>query len=388
MIQYALGADMVRKAAIICIASFLAAFLFSCASTPQPEDQIEVEQPVIDETEVPETSTVEEPLPNAAQSTAEDENTQDENGETGESAGQENGEEQGTEDGAEAALETGEEEQSQIDEQEPQEPVEPIPDPEPPRFVSAAFSPLSPVVGETVTVIIEGVNYDVVEYDFGFGFVYEARHIYDSFGIHPVSVRLTKDDMHVTETGDIPVAGLAVITLDGVEIEHNMSGKSVITATINGKGEYDEVRGYYEGNSIFSSGMRESYELPIDFVGARIFSAVLFGNGVKVADCNEVTITGLNSPPSKPEYEGGTFLKIKAGDEVAFSVSAADPNDDEILYELKPVPDGADFNVKTGEFSWTPEESQTGMVLLNFRAYDLPFMTKRSFAQRGLFVEK
>ncbi|MBZ5581670.1 MAG: putative Ig domain-containing protein [Acidobacteriia bacterium] len=56
------------------------------------------------------------------------------------------------------------------------------------------------------------------------------------------------------------------------------------------------------------------------------------------------------------------------GEQVSFTVSAADPTGLAVFLSAAGLPDGAHFDSETGKFSWEPAESQTGVYSITFTA--------------------
>ena len=72
----------------------------------------------------------------------------------------------------------------------------------------------------------------------------------------------------------------------------------------------------------------------------------------------------FNDPPSN--------LALFPGQTVGFVLSATDPGGLPLSYlaEPLPLPEGALLNKATGEFTWTPTESQIGTVAITFLAFN------------------
>ena len=185
-------------------------------------------------------------------------------------------------------------------------------------------------------------------------------------------------------------AGTAGSDADDIRV-----GESGDTEGGNGPGAAGETAGGGEPAGISKSRVEESagaaefrdeYAIPVYATGEMTYSAALYMAGKRVAELGEITITGLNEPPRRPRYEGDQIIDVQVGVPFSFVIRATDPNADEILYAARFAPDGSEFDPETGEFRWTPRADQVGFHLVNFRAYDLPYMTKRSFTQRGFVV--
>ncbi|MBI5360220.1 MAG: tandem-95 repeat protein [Planctomycetes bacterium] len=58
---------------------------------------------------------------------------------------------------------------------------------------------------------------------------------------------------------------------------------------------------------------------------------------------------------------------VDEGVELAFTISAGDPNGDMLAYSMAPVLSGAELDIATGHFTWTPSHTQSG-------SYDVTFI--------------
>jgi hypothetical protein len=56
-----------------------------------------------------------------------------------------------------------------------------------------------------------------------------------------------------------------------------------------------------------------------------------------------------------------TPLIVKVGDPLAFALSAADPDNNQLVYSASNLPPGATFDPLTATFSWTPAYGQAGV---------------------------
>ncbi|MHC5061794.1 MAG: DUF7948 domain-containing protein, partial [Planctomycetota bacterium] len=81
-----------------------------------------------------------------------------------------------------------------------------------------------------------------------------------------------------------------------------------------------------------------------------------------------LTVAGIpitNKPPVLNPVEDKT---IAENNELAFAITATDPDDDEITYSAEDLPAGAVF--EQGDFSWTPNFEQAGIYDVTFTATD------------------
>ena len=77
---------------------------------------------------------------------------------------------------------------------------------------------------------------------------------------------------------------------------------------------------------------------------------------IYVGDVNRVPVIGLAEE----------FLMTDENVLLEFNLQAEDPDGDDISYYVEVLPDGAEFNQETGNFSWIPEFGQEGNYELNF----------------------
>lgn len=78
---------------------------------------------------------------------------------------------------------------------------------------------------------------------------------------------------------------------------------------------------------------------------------------------------------------GQTAFNIKGGENLQFTISAIDPNNDPISYGVSFLPIGSNFNAITKTFSWTPTASQLGTYLVQFSAFD-----GKTYAYQGISI--
>ncbi len=57
---------------------------------------------------------------------------------------------------------------------------------------------------------------------------------------------------------------------------------------------------------------------------------------------------------------------VDQGKSIRFTINASDPNGDNLVYSANNLPLGASLDPVTGEFSWTPDSSQTGIYKVQF----------------------
>lgn len=243
-------------------------------------------------------------------------------------------------------------------------------------------------VGAICTLEVTADRYEVIEYDFRSDGAFQTDNTftYDRFGVKTITVRAKSERYSTEQTYDLRVKGSAEVIAEPLEIQHDRNGGAVVTATLDGEGDYDTVRLFYDERLLIEAQRAENYQVHIGFVGERTFDVTLFHRGVQVADCNPVNITGLNDPPILV----GEFSKIvpgSVGEELSFVLaeSVEDPNSDPLLFEIMYAPEGAAFNRRTGRFQWTPQE--TGFFLVEFTVSDFPYGEGEIWLQRMLAIQ-
>ena len=264
--------------------------------------------------------------------------------------------------------------------------VKPAPLP-PLELPPISHEPSSVMAGDEVLLIVGQNDYDSIHFDFGDGRKLGNVHTYAGYGYKDVGITVKKGDRQAEALYSLFVFGNATVTLDRHEVDHDLSGQPVLTGVVEGDGTYDSILVEENGAAIATFVFSDFYGIPVPFTGERTFQISLLERGKKVADCGQVTITGLNSPPERPIYEGDPFVLARVGTELVFEITSADPNNDTVIYEIKYAPEGSEFDQSTGQFTWTPSNNQTGLFLMQFYAYDDPFLERAPFAQRGVIVE-
>jgi hypothetical protein len=103
------------------------------------------------------------------------------------------------------------------------------------------------------------------------------------------------------------------------------------------------------------SGNQVTYTPNGSFTGTDTFTYEVF-DGVATSSTATVTVTVGNDAPSINSIANQTGDE---GSPITFTATGNDPNSDPLSYSLSgDVPSGATINPTTGEFSWTPSETQ------------------------------
>lgn len=86
-------------------------------------------------------------------------------------------------------------------------------------------------------------------------------------------------------------------------------------------------------------------------------------------DTMEVTIT-VGNANQPPVFEAMTSQQVYEGQELSFTVSATDPENDTLTYSVVEPPTGSEFDPDTQTFSWTPGYTQSGTHTVQFMVTD------------------
>jgi hypothetical protein len=76
-------------------------------------------------------------------------------------------------------------------------------------------------------------------------------------------------------------------------------------------------------------------------------------------DTMEVTIT-VGNANQPPVFEAMTSQQVYEGQELSFTVSATDPENDTLTYSVVEPPTGSEFDPDTQTFSWSPDTPSPG----------------------------
>ncbi|MBT3275167.1 MAG: hypothetical protein HN368_18580, partial [Spirochaetales bacterium] len=217
--------------------------LASCATSPDaPEGPAIIENSISSE-EAPESeqnSVASDEAASAAsdeasavdeQSVAEGEEGQEESADSGQTGTSQTGE-AGSDGESENDQEADAAEAAVVTEEEPPPPPPPIQIPAP------VHQPLSPVVGESIQIMVDAEQYDSVLYDFGAGNQESNSYSYDSFGVKAVTLSVQSGEQAVSVIYELPVTGAAVLLPQTDAIQHNAAWKPLIPAALSGDGDY------------------------------------------------------------------------------------------------------------------------------------------------------
>lgn len=152
----------------------------------------------------------------------------------------------------------------------------------------------------------------------------------------------------------------------------------------NSAGDFKHFNIYRSNSAIANvSGMTPMSEAIIDsavttFIDSSVTEGTAYYYAVTAEDTlgNEnksvtafgpVVITPPNNPPELSPIGNKT---VSEGELLEFSLSATDPDNQQLAYSVSGLPQGAYFNANTGIFSWLPNYNQQGSYALHFEVSD------------------
>jgi len=135
---------------------------------------------------------------------------------------------------------------------------------------------------------------------------------------------------------------------------------TIITATLDG----NEFLGFTRDNNVDNQ-ITVTISNPVN--GQYIFNIIpkdIIGN---TGESINITLNDINVAPVFDSLENKI---INENELLEFSISATDPDEDDIIYSAINLPEGASFNSETKTFSWTPTYEQSGSYDVTFTVSD------------------
>ncbi len=93
-------------------------------------------------------------------------------------------------------------------------------------------------------------------------------------------------------------------------------------------------------------------------------------NGEPPASASEMITISVGNVNRPPVLEPIGNKSVSENNLLEFTITAYDPDGDELTYSVANLPDGASFDVSTGHFSWVPDFDQSGNYSLLFKVTD------------------
>jgi len=218
----------------------------------------------------------------------------------------------------------------------------------------------------------------------------QGRLRFDVAGVNDAPVLVAGNSITYTEE-DSPVLvseGLALTDIDGPNIvsasvsitEGFEFGEDVLAlASVRGiSGEYESLTGVL---TLTGDGDAEAYQTALRAVtyantntanpstADRVVSFTV-NDGNEVSDTATILVVGENDAPIIDLEQPAESLVAVEGTELAFTVTATDPDEDDLFYRVTGLPGHATQNADTGEVAWTPVYQEAKVWELTLFASD------------------
>ncbi|MGC8929358.1 MAG: putative Ig domain-containing protein [Candidatus Woesearchaeota archaeon] len=116
--------------------------------------------------------------------------------------------------------------------------------------------------------------------------------------------------------------------------------------------------------------MTRTFSWVPSFVQSGIYNVTFVVSDGLLTDEETITITVLESGNHAPILEPIGNKEVIEGQLLQFSINASDSDMDELMYTIIGIPSGANFNLATKTFSWTPSYTQSGVYPVTFIVSD------------------
>jgi hypothetical protein len=104
-----------------------------------------------------------------------------------------------------------------------------------------------------------------------------------------------------------------------------------------------------------------------DQQGDRVAVFSVSDGGATVLDTIGIAVTNVNDPPA---WNAQVDTSVTENELLEFIVSATDPDDDALTYDIAVLPVGALFDSETQTLTWTPDYNQAGDTITVFSVWD------------------
>ncbi|BDZ66599.1 putative Ig domain-containing protein [Methanobacterium ferruginis] len=184
-------------------------------------------------------------------------------------------------------------------------------------------------------------------------------------------VTFTVSDGNATISKTITITVNTAPTLDSIPDktvdENEKLNFTVVGHDANGDTLTYSASGLPEGASFNSTTGVFSWTPTYDQAGTYHITFTV-SDGIS-SDSKEITIT-VNNINRAPTLNTPNNKAVGANQELNFSITGNDPDGDTITYSASNLPEGANFNSATGEFTWTPTYAQIGTYHITFTVSD------------------
>lgn len=117
----------------------------------------------------------------------------------------------------------------------------------------------------------------------------------------------------------------------------------------------------------------ENYRVTIsmrDNEGRTLFQGTSKLLNVKAGETTDAGTIDVTATNEAPVFEAMAARQVNVGERVSFTVRATDPDGDTLTYSATSLPEGAEFDEGSAQFSWIPGQDQLGSHTASFRVTD------------------
>jgi len=245
------------------------------------------------------------------------------------------------------------------------------------------FSPVSdPVVNENtlleITFTASDPDSDVLAFskNVPFGTIsgnkFSWRPSYDNAGEHSIEFTVSDGDKKETQTAKVNVVNInrqpTLYSIPDVSSRENEQ-ITIQLAAYDPDGDiltYSNVNKLPDGAELnTATGLFRWTPTTTDYR----YIEFIVSDGVLNSDSKRVTIA-VGAPAFTPEIAAVPGQKVNENEELSFTVTASDSDNDLLSYSMDYYPDGARLESTTGLFTWTPGYDDAGKHTIEFRAYE------------------
>ena len=195
---------------------------------------------------------------------------------------------------------------------------------------------------------------------------------YDDSGNYEVTFSVSDGDLNDSESITITVGSVnrpPVLAFIGDKIiDENSELSFKITGTDLDQDDLTYSIQNKPVDAYFDEGTGQFSWTP-DYEASGTYSVILGVSDGYLNDSETVTIT-VYDVNRAPVLDNIRNKQINEGEELSFTVSASDDDGDSLIYYSTGVPQGANFDPNTREFTWTPDFDDSGSYSVTFYVSD------------------
>lgn len=195
---------------------------------------------------------------------------------------------------------------------------------------------------------------------------------YNESGVYNVTFTVTDGDLSDSQTVTITVNNVnrapVLANIGNKNVDENTTLSFIISAEDPDLDDLTYSATELPGASEFDPETHEFSWTP-DYGESGIYSVTFTVSDGELSDSETITISvGLVN--RAPELVPIGDKTVAEGSELNFTISATDPDEDNLEYSASELPDGADFDEDSYTFSWSPDYEQEGSYSVTFTVSD------------------